>query len=112
MQCPPWLALPRLLICSNCEKAGKLKGAKNQKRILSQLESQRRSIEQQLRQRDGGGGEPPAGGKQPRQRGARRSSEGRGSQPGSPRRRKGERDFFSFNDFEERGPAVLYSDEE
>ncbi|KAI7837796.1 hypothetical protein COHA_008424 [Chlorella ohadii] len=37
-----------------------------------------------------------------------------GSQPGSPRRRKPEQDYFSFNDFEQeqRYPTVLYSDEE
>ena len=100
--------------CSNCEKAGKLKGAKAQRRIISQLESQQRVIEQQLKQREaaasGGGGSGAA----PRRRGGRRSSDGGSSQPGSPRRRKPEQDYFSYNDFEQeqRYPTVLYSDEE
>lgn len=44
------LSLPcvPLLACSNCERAGKLKGAKNQARLLRQLEGQMATVQQLL----------------------------------------------------------------
>ncbi|PRW39209.1 Lysoplasmalogenase TMEM86A [Chlorella sorokiniana] len=85
----------------NCEKAGKLKGAKAQRRIISQLEAQQRIVEQQLKQRDSASASGGSGGGSgaSKRRGARRSSDGSGGS--QPRRRKPEGDYFSFNDFEQ-----------
>ena len=113
---PP--ALPR-----NCERAGRLKAAKAQRRILDRLEAQRQRLEEQLARRESGAAGGGARRKAKAARGGSGSSaaaggggsSGGGAEGGGGGVKQRRSAPWIFDDEGEPGygrPAVLYSDEE
>ncbi len=117
--------LPCYLLCSNAERAGRLKSAKNQRTLLQQLRSRQRSLEQQLDKRQqptSGSGKGKGKGAAEAQSDAEEGSEGEARRGGGGRQGRRERRQVvpaDLSDDEEwiaaltaPKPTVLYSDEE